>query len=668
MQAGGSGGSRGSRPSQSSQTSQTSQSSQSSHTSGGPRRQSGAPTSGSQPSRDPTGLGLPDLSGYAPAPRMTPRVAAPAAPDQPEALHVRHDSQAPAPSAPAAQTDQPHTLGVTAKLARLRATGSPSLPQAPATVTQQMRAVEPPDIARQTLEEQKMLAHELMALPDTLEASGLAKTHEHSYRDAARAYVALANETWIAIAEERLEQRGAEEEYRQSAIAIGRRVMRMRNEAQLAASNTQFPLPRKRPFFWRRRMRLLRERLRDWQAHLSAPTDPRAMGRSLARLRGASALADASNVELALWGLCMSAVGDTVMIFWLGLVIVLAAVLGQGNFASVAALALAILATLAVRIALGLLVRRGPARLDYLFALSVFSPLRSPRADKPGSRIIAGLLRAWGIFATLAGLLGMLAALAYNVWQLAAPIFQQRFAAPTMALGWLDLVGSDIAQITYLPALVGLAAVAALALPLLLISALRYMGELGGNVAWQAAARRYALAPALHGLLFLSAGAVAALAFFAPQLELRQFTLTTLTLGPISQPITLQTVALFVVPALILLLGLDIPFRIGVARWRRYWLTELTARRADIDAHVRRLSAVNPQTGEQDASEENLRAMQYDLVLVQFYNTRTEETRHATSAPYGWLAGIGFVILLAVVALLVDGVAQQLAHVLLGVG
>jgi len=325
-------------------------------------------------------------------------------------------------------------------------------------------------------------------------------------------------------------------------------------------------------------------------------------------------------------------------------------------------------APLAVRIALGLLVRRGPARLDYLFALSVFSRLRSPRADKPGPRIIAGPLRAWGIFATLAGLLGMLAALVYNLWQLAAPIIQQRFSAPTMALGWLDLVGSDIAQVAYLPALVGLAAVGALALPLLLISALRYMGELGGNVAWQPNARRYALAPALHGLHFLSAGAVAALAIFAPQPGLRQFTMATVSLGPIAQPITLQTVALFVVPALILLLGLDIPFRVGVFRWRRYWLTELTARRADIDAHVRRLSAVNPQTGEQDASEENLRAMQYDLVLLQFYNTRTEETRRVSGAPYGWLAGVGFIILLAVVALLVDGVAQQLMRVLLGVG
>src|SRR5690348_14416465 len=157
MQGGGSGGVGGSRPSQSSRASQTSQTSQ---VSGGPRRQSGAPAPGSQPPYDPMGLGLPDLSGY--APRKTPRVA----PDQPELprpeppSHPSRASQPPALDAPSAAAGQPHTLGVTAKLARLRGTGAPSLPQPHATLTQQMRAVEPPDVARQTLDEQKMRSEE----------------------------------------------------------------------------------------------------------------------------------------------------------------------------------------------------------------------------------------------------------------------------------------------------------------------------------------------------------------------------------------------------------------------------------------------------------------------------------------------------------------------------
>ena len=70
----------------------------------------------------------------------------------------------------------------------------------------------------------------------------------------------------------------------------------------------------------------------------------------------------------------------------------------------------------------------------------------------------------------------------------------------------------------------------------------------------------------------------------------------------------------------------------------------------------------------QDSSEENLQVMQYNLTLLQFYITRTDETRRVSGAPYGLFAGVGIVLLLAVVALLVDGLAQQLAHIPLSIG
>jgi hypothetical protein len=512
-----------------------------------------------------------------------------------------------------------------------------------------------------------MLAHELIILPDALETSGLAKSHANSYIETVRAYVDLADSTWIAVAEERLEQSGAEQVYRQNAIAIGRRIQRMRDESQMAASNTQFPLPRRRPALWRRRVRLQRIGLRDWQAHLSVPANPRIMGRSLARLRGATALARASDLELLLWTSFPAIVGDVVMVLWLGLMVTLIAMVAEGAFASAGMLALAAVGTLVARVLYSLLVRRGPAELDHLFAISVFSTLRSPRASTAGSRVLAGMLRAWGVLFTSAGLLGMLAALGYSAWQL----FLQAFVLPTTALGWVEFVGSVIARGTWLPALVGLAAVSVLALPLLLLSALRYIRELAGNIAWVPAARRYALGPALHVLAFLATGAVAALAAweaFAPQDSLSQIAFTHVTVGTLTQALTLQTVALFVVPALMLLAGVDIPYRVGIARWRRHWLNELTTRRADIDADVRRRSAVDPLTGMQDSSDENLQVMQYNLTLLQFYITRTDETRRVSSAPYGLFAGIGIVLLLAVVALLVDGLAQQLAHMTLSIG
>lgn len=646
MQAGGSGGPRPSRAS---------------HTSQGPSgqsRPSGGPASNSQPPFDPTGFGLPDLTGY--SPRQTPQLRPAGQPQQ-----SQQPSQ-PAPSAPPPSANQPHSLDVTGKLARIRASESPSLPPTSHTPTlsQQIRAVAPPDVARQVLDQQKKLAHELRVLPDALETSGLAKTHERSYIDVVRAYVGLATETWIDAAEERLEQSGADETYRENAIAIARRTVRLRNESELAANNTQFPLPRRRPLFWRRRVRLEGLGLRDWQTHLVAPVEPREMGKSLARLRGSTAMAQASDLELLLWTLFPPIVGDVIMVLWLGFMITLIGAVALGATATVSTAALAATITLAVRIALSFLLRRGPGRLDHLFALSVFSSRRSPRAGASGSAFIGRLIRAWGLLISLAGLLGMVAALGYSVWQIA----QQDIAQPGTALDWLALVGRLIANVMWLPALVGVVGVGALALPVLLISALRYIGELGGNIGWVPAARRYALAPALHVLLFVAAGAVAALAVFAPQLGLRDSVFTSVTLGPITEKITLQTVALFVVPALILLAGLDIPFRVGIYRWQQHWLRELATRRADIDAHVRRLSALDPRTGEQDTSEENLRAMQYDMVLLQFYKTRTEETRNVTSAPYGLLVAIGFVLALAAVALLVDGVAQQVVRLLFNVG
>ena len=166
------------------------------------------------------------------------------------------------------------------------------------------------------------------------------------------------------------------------------------------------------------------------------PADPRTLGATLAHLRGATALAEASNLELLLWNLFVAIVGDVVMVLWVGFIVALIAALAQGAFAMIGALALAATATLAVRVLLALLLRYGPARLDYLFALSVFSAQRSPRAGTAGSRIIAGFLRGWGIFVRLAGLLGMVAGLGYSIWPLSEKISPNRRWRST-GLPWL---------------------------------------------------------------------------------------------------------------------------------------------------------------------------------------------------------------------------------------
>src|SRR5262249_7184744 len=139
------------------------------------------------------------------------------------------------------------------------------------SLTAQMRAVRPPDVARQAMDELRVLAREIADLPGTLESSGLARMHQQTFAEALREYLGLSHDAWMAVAEERLEQVGAEPEYRERAVMIARRVARLQRESLLAVNNTQFPLPRKRPGFWHWRIRALQRGLHTWERCLNAP-------------------------------------------------------------------------------------------------------------------------------------------------------------------------------------------------------------------------------------------------------------------------------------------------------------------------------------------------------------------------------------------------------------
>ena len=88
------------------------------------------------------------------------------------------------------------------------------------TLTQKIRSVQPPDVARQAMSELGVLAHELDTLPGLLESAGLVHSHQRTYFEASDAYLTLAQQAWMSVAEERLEQSGAEPEYRQHAIGV----------------------------------------------------------------------------------------------------------------------------------------------------------------------------------------------------------------------------------------------------------------------------------------------------------------------------------------------------------------------------------------------------------------------------------------------------------------
>src|SRR5579872_177528 len=159
----------------------------------------------------------------------------PAPPARGQAMPVQ--PAMPLPTRPAA-IPAPATPAVAASLGRVSghpmqqapssrpnqpAGGTPQMPQDPAnaavgprqpTLTQQMRSIQPPDVARQAMSELGVLARELATLPGELTAAGLSRTSAPSYFEATQIYLGLARQAWESVAEERLEQSGAEPEYR----------------------------------------------------------------------------------------------------------------------------------------------------------------------------------------------------------------------------------------------------------------------------------------------------------------------------------------------------------------------------------------------------------------------------------------------------------------------
>ena len=79
---------------------------------------------------------------------------------------------------------------------------------------------------------------------------------------------------------------------------------------------------------------------------------------------------------------------------------------------------------------------------------------------------------------------------------------------------------------------------------------------------------------------------------------------------------------------------------------------------------MRRLSVRDPRSGQQDVSEENLNAMQYDLILLQFYRAKIEEAERIRTSPFTIQRVLGFLILAALVALALDNAGALLTLLL----
>lgn len=572
-----------------------------------------------------------------------------------------------------------------AEAARLRATASRPIVaprSASATLTSRMRAaqaqaVQPPDVARQAISELGVLADELAALASELETSGLARIHSAAYYDVLRRYVTLARQAWLSVAAERLEQDGASPDYRQRAISVARDVTRLRRECEVVAGNSQFPLPRRVPWRWRRRARLVTHALRAWQASLSAPPDPQRMGVALFDLRGALNTALTGGLELTLLDTLSGAARWLVGALAVASGLSLAGATLAGEPERAAGYAVLTLLTLIGWMALLLLLSRTLGALPELLAGATFSETLSSLNGREGSRTVAMALRVWWVGIGLVGGLLTLLALAAGVLLVsqtplvaALPDAIQRgdvaTLAPATTDAWLSLLGNLLAILLSLATQVASLAVMALALPVLLVSVFRFVAELGGARRWAPGARRYALGPALGALAWLAGALVGLTWLLSGSAGLGDITLARGVIAGAPFIVTARAIPLALALALPWLLLIEAPFRIGLERWRRIWLRDLRTRKSATESHVRRLSAPDPHTGAQDTSDKTLRAMQYDLVLLQFYTARIEEAERASGSPLS-AGGVIFMALFVIVgALLLDAGSGALLHAFQG--
>ena len=543
-------------------------------------------------------------------------------------------------------------------------TGEAIGPRTP-TLTQKMRQLQPPDVARQAMSELGVLARELATLPELLEASGLARTHQHPYFEATQAYVGLARQAWEAVAEERLEQSGAEPEYRQRAISVARRITQLQQEARTASGNTEFKLPRKTPYLWRRRTALVSNGLRVWQDRLAPTPNPTEMGRGLFLLRSYLGLAVAGPFSLGLLDFLIGATVTLLTLFGVGLIALLVAAIIAGSASNITTFAVGTVATALLWIFVRLLMVNGPLPLGLLLGASVFSPSRTTRNAHNGSLLTSGILRIWGLLIGMLTIPALLGALA-----LGADIvrMQTSFVAPESVQQGFLLAGMILALGAAPATIVCLALVLLVALPVLFVTLIRSAIEVASSPSWVPAARHYALEPALVVQTIITCALVIAVWGVTTAFNLQSVTLVTLPFGAPNVTISLRSVALLLALVLPYTLLLDLPYRSGIRRWQRSWLGDLTVRRADVESHIRRLSVTDPRSGAQDTSDENLRAMQYDLVLLQFYQSKIEEAERVPYAPVRRRSMFFAFIIVVSAALLLDAGASSLLHLVPLVG
>jgi hypothetical protein len=455
------------------------------------------------------------------------------------------------------------------------------------------------------------------------------------------------------VAEEQLEQVGAEPEYRQAAVLVARSITRLKQAADQTPSMLR-PL-RRLPFMWRRRTRLVRLGLNAWQAGVDPVPNPLRMGRALFVLQGYVGLASAGAMDLALLDMLISFTLSLASLLTLGAGLLFGWALIAGASAVVSNYA-GFLITCALTLLIAVLLSATRALpLGLLMGASVFGPTHAACLGVRGSRATSVVLRVWWLLIGCASAAAILIALGAGA---AALIGNGPFPVPTNTLDAVYLGGVILYYALVLAVGVCISSLLLLALPFAVIAQVHFVRELAGNPRWVPSARRYALPAALAVVLFVTFLLLAIASSVASSLHWEQIGLISVSFSFFQGTLTPRGVLFILVLALPYLLLLDLPYRIGIRRWQRQRLADLDTRRADLESQVRRLS-VQPPT------DEVLRAMQYDLVLLQFYRSQTDEARTTSSAPFRLEARIVGLVVAVAGALLLDGTGGFVIRLLL---
>jgi hypothetical protein len=229
---------------------------------------------------------------------------------------------------------------------------------------------------------------------------------------------------------------------------------------------------------------------------------------------------------------------------------------------------------------------------------------------------------------------------------------------PVTALAATQVGGRILFVALALPAAVCAAALAALALPFMAVAAVRFARELAGNRQWVPLARRYSLAPALTMAIFVTVALLSGAWWLGMLFAWQRIALVPIDLLALHGVLTLRFLLFGLVVGLPYVLLLDLPYRLGTARWRAQRLATLGDRRADLESQVRRLAT-------QPATDQILRAMQYDLVLLQFYRGQMDEARTTALAPFHLEGRLVALTLAVASALALDGGGPLLLRLLM---